>query len=216
MIRKSEAVMTPPDSPLQKARREAYRQVILDAAERVFADYGFEAARIQAIADEAGVSVGTVYSVFGSKSELFSSVLTCRLPEMLEAIHAAAINAPTTFEKLTEGLDAFIVYMLEHPAYLQIHLRESSWGFGPTRASSEQVQAWRDGLELEAAILQDAMDEGIVIKEDAVRLTRAIMAMHQVQLWDWVEKGMKEPPEEVAPRIRRLLVQMICIDRGQE
>ena len=209
-------VPTPPDSPLQKARREAYRKVILDAAERVFADHGFEAARIQAIADEAGVSVGTVYSVFGSKSELFGSVLTRRLPDLLEKVHGTAINAPTTFEKLTEGLDAFIVYMLEHPAYLQIHLRESPWGFGPSRASSEQVQAWRDGLELEAAILGDAMDEGIVIREDPVRLARTIMAMHQVQLWDWVEQGMQEPPEQVAARIRRLLGQMICVDRGQE
>ncbi len=208
-------VPAPPDSPLQKARRAAYRQVILDAAEKVFADHGFEAARIQAIADEAGVSVGTVYSVFGSKSELFSFVLTRRLPDLLEGVHAAAINAPTTFEKLTEGLNAFIVYMLEHREYLQIHLRESPWGLGPTRASSEQLTAWRDGLELEAAILQDAMNEGVVIEEDPVRLARSIMAMHQVQLWDWVEKGMQEPPEQVASRIRRLLVQMFCVDRGQ-
>jgi AcrR family transcriptional regulator len=54
------------------------------AAERVFADRGFEAAKIQAISDEAGVSVGTIYGVFGSKSELFSVVLTHRLPELLE------------------------------------------------------------------------------------------------------------------------------------
>ena len=70
---------------LKEARQKAYRQVILSAAERVFANYGFEAAKIQMIAEEADVSVGTIYSVFGSKSELFGVVLTHRLPELLPA-----------------------------------------------------------------------------------------------------------------------------------
>ena len=197
--------------PLQQARRQAYRQVIVAAAERVFAERGFEAAKIQAIADEAGVSVGTIYGVFGSKSELFSVVLTHRLPDLLEAVHQAAMRAPTAIRKLDEGLHAFVVYMLHHPDYLQIHLREHSWGLGPTRASAEQLTAWREGLELEAAILQDAMDEGGVVADDPQRLARCIAAVHQVQLWDWVEQGMKEAAEEVACRIRKLVWQMFCV-----
>ncbi len=202
-------------SPLQEARKRAYRQVILDAAERIFADRGFDAAKVQHIADEAGVSVGTIYSVFGSKSELFSVVLTHRLPELLNLTREAAVKADNNLDRLTEGLNAYIVYMLEHPDYLQIHLREHAWGLGPTRATAEQLATWREGLDLEAAILQNAIDDGIVINEDPYRLARCITAVHQVQLWDWVEKGMTEPPSEVADRLQLLFKQMFCIDKGQ-
>jgi AcrR family transcriptional regulator len=203
-------------SPLQEARRQAYQKVILDAAERVFADHGFDAAKIQTVADEAGVSVGTIYSVFGSKSELFSTVLTRRLPDLLELSTAASQKGDTPFESLIEGLDAYIVYLLEHPDYLRIHLGEHAWGLGPTRASAEQLTAWRQGLAMETAILKGAMEEGLVIEDDPERLARCVTAIHQVQLWDWVEKGMEESPDEVAPRIRKLIVQMLCVDKTQD
>lgn len=202
------------DGPLKEARRKAYRQVIVEAAERVFADRGFEAAKIHNIADEAGVSVGTIYSVFGSKSELFSVVLTHRLPELLQLCRDAAIHASTSLDRLVEGLNAYIVYMLEHPDHLQIHLREHAWGLGPTRATPEQLEAYRDGLNLEAAILKEAIDEGIVIDEDPHRLARCITAVHQVQLWDWLENGRTEEPARVAARIDRLFRQMFCTGAG--
>jgi TetR/AcrR family transcriptional regulator len=203
-------------NPLQEARKKAYRQVILDAAERVFAEYGCDAAKMQGIADEAGVAVGTVYSVFGSKSELFSVVLTRRLPELLEMTTSAALSATNTLERLTKGLRAYVVYLLEHPDFLQIHIREHAWGLGPTRATAEQLTAWREGLELESAVLQGAIDEGIVIAEDPVLLARCITAVHQVLLWDWVEKGMQEPVNEVADRMDRLFLQMFCTNQPEE
>jgi AcrR family transcriptional regulator len=206
---------TEASSPLQEARKQAYRKVILDAAERVFADRGYEASRIQRIADEAGVSVGTIYGVFGSKSELFSEVLTRRLPELLEVTRTAAVEAQTALESLKHGLRAYIIYLLEHPDYLQIHLREHAWGLGPTRASAEQLAAWREGLELEAQVLAVAIEDGLVIDEDPERLARCVTAVHQVQLWDWVEGGMTEPAEAVADRLDRLFDQMFCIDKGQ-
>ena len=202
--------------PLQEARRNAYRQVIIAAAERVFAERGFDAAKIQDIADAVGISVGTIYGVFGSKAELFHVVLTHRLPELLELINKTADNVPTALEKLTEGLHVFVVYMLEHPEYLQLHLREHAWGLGPGRALLEQLTAWKNGLELEASILREAIAEGMVIDEDPFRLARCITAMHQVQLWDWVENGMKEPPRIVAERIRKLFIQMFFVNRDQQ
>lgn len=208
--------MPPGSSPtLQEARRKAYRQVILEAAEAVFAEYGFDGAKIRHIADRAGVSVGTIYGVFGSKSELFSVVLTRRLPELLDLSRAAAVTAKSALESLLEGIDAYISYLLAHPNYLQIHLREHAWGLGPTRASSEQLAGWREGLDLQAAVLQAAIDEGSVIPEDPHRLARCITAVHQVQLWDWVESGMTEPPAEVSARLRRLFLHMFCTDRAR-
>ena len=55
-------------------RRAATRRRLLDAASAVVAERGFHAASGDAIADEAGYSVGAIYSNFGGKDDLFLAV----------------------------------------------------------------------------------------------------------------------------------------------
>ena len=57
----------------------ANRQTLLDAAGRVFRRDGYARATIDAIADDAGFTKGAVYSHFGSKADLFLSLLEERI-----------------------------------------------------------------------------------------------------------------------------------------
>lgn len=50
------------------------RRRILEAARRLFAEKGYGATTIQAIADEAGVAVQTVFAAFGSKLEILKQL----------------------------------------------------------------------------------------------------------------------------------------------
>ena len=62
------------DRMTQEKRRERTRDLLLDAAEEVFARRGFEGASLESIADAAGYSRGAIYKHFGSKDELFLAV----------------------------------------------------------------------------------------------------------------------------------------------
>jgi AcrR family transcriptional regulator len=55
-------------------RRQHTRDVLLDAAEDVFARRGFEGAALEEIAEAAGYTRGAIYKNFGSKEELFLAV----------------------------------------------------------------------------------------------------------------------------------------------
>ncbi|MBD9570956.1 MULTISPECIES: TetR/AcrR family transcriptional regulator [Ensifer] len=62
------------------------RQVIVLAAERQFCDFGYEAANINVIAQNAGVSTKTLYRLFPTKADLFERVISLRIAEfVLEA-----------------------------------------------------------------------------------------------------------------------------------
>jgi AcrR family transcriptional regulator len=61
--------------------RNDKRQRLIDAAERVFGEQGFERATVDMVAAEAGVSKGSVYNYFDSKSELFLAVFLDQLPD---------------------------------------------------------------------------------------------------------------------------------------
>ena len=55
---------------------------ILDAAERLFVEHGFEATSLRQLTTAAGVNLAAVNYHFGSKEELFQAVLTRRLDPM--------------------------------------------------------------------------------------------------------------------------------------
>jgi AcrR family transcriptional regulator len=60
--------------PASQARSRATRERLLDAAEIVFAEKGYDGAKISDIAEEAGVSVGAVYFRFKDKDALFFAI----------------------------------------------------------------------------------------------------------------------------------------------
>ena len=65
--------------PYSSTRREAQaretRRSILEAAAELFVGSGYAATTIQAIADQGGVAVQTVYAVFGTKRELLRQLI---------------------------------------------------------------------------------------------------------------------------------------------
>ena len=60
----------------------ATKDKILDAAEALFMEHGFEATSLRAITAAAGVNLAAVNYHFGSKEELFQAVLSRRLDPM--------------------------------------------------------------------------------------------------------------------------------------
>jgi AcrR family transcriptional regulator len=63
------------NSPLRRAQAAATRARIADAAATVFASRGYEGARIEDIATEAGVAYPTVYKTFRNKPNLLKAAL---------------------------------------------------------------------------------------------------------------------------------------------
>jgi AcrR family transcriptional regulator len=76
-----------------EARRAAVRSRIVAAARELIAEGGYVAAQIAAIADRAGVAVGTVYRHFPSKSDLFAEVFRDASQHEVDAVAAAAREA---------------------------------------------------------------------------------------------------------------------------
>ncbi len=70
--------------------REAAASAILEAAEEVASKRGLEATSIAAIAEHAGVAVGTLYNYFPDRDALLSALFKARREELLPKIVSAA------------------------------------------------------------------------------------------------------------------------------
>lgn len=66
--------MTPTTAIAREQRKTARREAILAAAQKVFAQKGFDGATISDIASAAGVASGTVYLYYESKIDLFAAL----------------------------------------------------------------------------------------------------------------------------------------------
>jgi AcrR family transcriptional regulator len=86
---------------LEPAQR---KQEILDAALSVFAERGFEAARLDDIAARAGVAKGTLYLYFADKEKLFEEVVRGAVKPIIERIGALAATADVSISKVLDGL----------------------------------------------------------------------------------------------------------------
>ena len=89
----------------------ATKQRILDAAEHLFMEHGFEATSLRAITSDANVNLAAVNYHFGSKEELFQAVLTRRLDpmnrqrlELLTQYEFASAPLPVGCEKILAAL----------------------------------------------------------------------------------------------------------------
>jgi AcrR family transcriptional regulator len=79
---------------------EARRAVILDAALRVFGQYGYRRTSMDDIAREAGIGKGTIYLSFPSKEEVFQALSQSLSERMLAGAEAARRRPGTTADKL--------------------------------------------------------------------------------------------------------------------
>ena len=97
----------------QKADRE---RRIIEAAAHYFRDIGFEDSKMEAIAERAQVSVGTVYNYFESKGDLLVAIVALEVHEILNAGERLIAAPPPDVEQAINGLMA--IYLDHSLVYL--------------------------------------------------------------------------------------------------
>ena len=113
---------------LREKLRGATAEAILEAGESVFAEQGLHTARMDSIAERAGVAVGTLYNYFADRNALVTALIDSRRAELLERLDQAL----DTTEELSfrDQLQAFVMavfqHMKEHKGFLAILLEAES------------------------------------------------------------------------------------------
>ncbi len=187
----------------RSARKGLHRALVLEAAERVFAERGYDGTRMQDIASEAGLALATLYAAIPSKEDIFAAIHETRGRALLERAARASAGASSAFEALLAGVDSYVEFLADHPAYLRIHLLESQpWALDPRFTTAEQRRQWREGLELTALVFREGIEQRAFLPGDPELYARVMIAGHQVFLARWVESGMKEAPRALADRMK--------------
>ncbi|WP_260483264.1 TetR/AcrR family transcriptional regulator C-terminal domain-containing protein [Sphingomicrobium flavum] len=102
---------------------EAKRQAIIEAAAEAFFEQGYEAASIEAIAADAGVSKVTVYSYFGGKSALFSAAVERECRKMSSAMQLEPGGEHRPLRQRLEALGQAFNQFMSRPELMRFDRR---------------------------------------------------------------------------------------------
>lgn len=101
---------------------------ILDAAAAAFAEEGFAGARVDAIAERAGVNKAMVYYHVGDKARLYEAVFSETLDRTRAALDAAIVPASSPEERLRAFISTVARVAREDPHFPTLILREFAGG----------------------------------------------------------------------------------------
>jgi len=101
-------------------------QVIQDAAKSVFLEYGLYGARMQVIADRAGINKALLHYYFRNKERLFDKVFGNALERYFENMEVISDQSLSIHERVHILADRFIDFLEEYPQMSIFLIKEIS------------------------------------------------------------------------------------------
>jgi len=151
-------------SPRKPVNEADARQRILAAAAEVFATIGYAGARVDDIAERAGINKAMLYYHVGDKERLYATVLTDTIARGFSSIGAATEKAETPSAKLQCILDTMADFGTINPHFVPIMLREIASG-GAT-LPDEMLLRMAGIFRIVAEVLAGGMKEGVFRRTD--------------------------------------------------
>ncbi|HEX9711539.1 MAG TPA: TetR/AcrR family transcriptional regulator [Actinomycetota bacterium] len=152
---------------------EATRAELVRVAQALFSERGYEATPIEEVLARAGVSKGALYHHFPNKEALFEAVFRTCEARGADRIGVAVKDASDPLEILRIGANTWLDMTMD-PKVRQVSLIDgpSVLGWERWRAIDEEY-----GFGLVKAVLQAAMDAGLIAEQPLEMLAHMVLAM---------------------------------------
>ncbi len=175
------------------------RQRLIEAAEDVFAEYGWEEASIVKITEEAGVSQGTFYRYFLSKQAVFDELVEDLNRRVRHAMSEGAARGTNRVEAERYGFEAFFRFTAEHPGLYRV-IRQAE--FASPKALHMHYERIAEGY---VAALEEAMESGEIVTADTEVLAYALMGIGELIGMRWILWGEDEVPGHVVDELMKFI-----------
>jgi AcrR family transcriptional regulator len=133
---------------------------IFNAARIVFQKKGFAGARMQEIADEAGINKAMLHYCFKNKQQLFEAVFMKAFSQLAPQINTIFNSEKTVFEKITQFTHDYISFVIENPFLPQFIIQEMN--NNPEFVMSILNHANRPNPTLLIAQIEKEIETGII------------------------------------------------------
>jgi TetR/AcrR family transcriptional regulator len=212
---------------------EGTRQAILNAAEQVFAEHGFDGARIDTIAETAGYNKSLIFHYYGDKLGLYTAVIK-RIDKQGNELQYRILAPLLTDERLTSDACTFRTFlrtvirmifdfMVEHPYVVRIIAWEAAEGWQTTRKIVPQLNTDDEILygqlmrkAQESGLIRPGMDTNVML---GTTYTACLSYLTFAPRWEMTLKGEDLLSPDALARAREMIADFvihgIMVDPGE-
>jgi AcrR family transcriptional regulator len=203
---------------------EVAREAILDAAEDIFSHKGFDGARIDLIAAQAGYNKSLIFHYFGDKEELYRSVIK-RLKNRLASEFLDPLNAfVQSSEEITRervriflelAVECYFTFLTNHPGNLRMMAWEAADGWHTFVEQSPDVKAHQTALGVLCHYLKRGQEAGIISKQLDERFlmmnigNMCIMHLQSLPRYRWFFGDEVADQPETLMHMRKQIVHLV-------
>jgi AcrR family transcriptional regulator len=119
------------------------RELVLDAAERVMAEHGFEAATVARVVEEAGIPLSSVYHYYGSKDGILLAVMERGAERFFADLPASQRRTGRRAQHLAGFVSRAAGTLERHPDFLRLLI---VFAAQPPAAAGGEIQAIVAGI----------------------------------------------------------------------
>jgi TetR/AcrR family transcriptional regulator len=111
---------------MKKSIDSSTEEKIMEAAKDVFTKYGLYGARMQDIADQAGINKALLHYYFRTKDKLFDKIFEGALEKYFQAIDVFGDESQPVKQRIFRYIDNIIAFLSEYPQMSLFIIKEMS------------------------------------------------------------------------------------------
>ena len=202
---------------------EGTREAILNAAEEVFAEHGFDGARIDAIAETAGYNKSLIFHYYGDKLGLYTAVLQ-RIDQQGTELQTRIIGPLLADEGLTSDASKFRTFLgaiirlifdflIENPRMLRMLAWEAAEGWQTYRKvasqfNTEDAKLFRQllGQAEEMGLIRHGISSAMVL---SIAYTTCIAYLNSIPFMEMTFNDEDLSSQEALVRAREIIVEFV-------
>jgi AcrR family transcriptional regulator len=177
------------------------RKRILEAADSLIHEQGFQSLRIEQIVDRAELSIGTFYLYFESKDDMFINLVIENTGLLQRRVEAASQTEGNVLHRLDRVLDTYLDFVKEHErGFLHYH----NAGHVDTTVGPLSVWACNQCASVLQPLLEEGMENGELRKTDPRLLSQAMAGLTQHIAGYWLQHQESYTRSEVKDFLFRI------------
>jgi AcrR family transcriptional regulator len=157
-----------------KTEKADKRASILEAAEKLFSELGYEGASTRQIAKEAGANMAMINYYFGSKEGVFMEIMGKRIADFKHQLNEIKETKATVMEKLLLVVERYASRIICNLTFHKMMQRELSLPQRPEMFTTIKSAMMENTLVIES-IITEGIEDGTFRKVDVRMLIATLM-----------------------------------------
>ena len=145
---------------MRERLKESAVEQMIDAAQRVMFQKGYESATMHDIAAAAGCAAGTFYLHFKNKESLFNAILVRHARAVFAMIRQSALTTDDPLEKVRRGIEAQLLYIKKHKDFFRLFVEVNPFRRLEGRIEGEAHELHSEQQVAELSFLRQAQQRG--------------------------------------------------------